>query len=223
MASPDKAGRVIAGLLGYNPGPGIYSRLERAVEEMPSSVRAEIEKAPNDLPATAMLSRHLLEHTDASVSDWRRIDEYLRDQGVGLRGVLGAGEERLAMNAVGRGGEPYVFKVGGGRQLYDLPDAKGVIPYLSRGSEGGLNFGLQPKAARVYSEGGWAPDGVPREEQYWWWEDLARDVQQSLYARGYSWDDASASNVGIMPDNSIGVIDGSVRRWGERFTPVIAR
>lgn len=31
--------RQIAGLLTYNPGPGIYSRLERAIQEMPENVR----------------------------------------------------------------------------------------------------------------------------------------------------------------------------------------
>lgn len=45
MADPigriDTAGRAIAGLLGYNPGPGIYSRLERAVEAMPANVRVQ--------------------------------------------------------------------------------------------------------------------------------------------------------------------------------------
>jgi hypothetical protein len=42
MANPvDNAGRVIAGLLTYNPGPGIYSRLERAIEAMPENVRAQ--------------------------------------------------------------------------------------------------------------------------------------------------------------------------------------
>jgi hypothetical protein len=42
MASPlDRAGRTIAGLLGYDPGPGIYSRLERAVQGMPANVRVE--------------------------------------------------------------------------------------------------------------------------------------------------------------------------------------
>jgi hypothetical protein len=41
MAKPDDAGRVIAGLLGYNPGPGIYSRLERAIEAMPENVRVQ--------------------------------------------------------------------------------------------------------------------------------------------------------------------------------------
>lgn len=33
--------RKIAGYLPYNPGPGIYSRLERAVEQMPANVRVE--------------------------------------------------------------------------------------------------------------------------------------------------------------------------------------
>lgn len=41
MAGIDKAGRTIAGLLGYNPGPGIYSRLERAIEGMPANVRVQ--------------------------------------------------------------------------------------------------------------------------------------------------------------------------------------
>lgn len=44
MANPstvDTAGRTIAGLLTYDPGPGIYSRLERAVEAMPENVRVQ--------------------------------------------------------------------------------------------------------------------------------------------------------------------------------------
>jgi hypothetical protein len=44
MANFDQAGdtvRKIAGYLPYNPGPGIYSRLERAVEQMPANVRVE--------------------------------------------------------------------------------------------------------------------------------------------------------------------------------------
>lgn len=45
MATPisrvDDAGRTIAGLLTYNPGPGIYSRLERAIQQMPENVRVQ--------------------------------------------------------------------------------------------------------------------------------------------------------------------------------------
>lgn len=37
----DPLGRTIRGLLTYNPGPGIYSRLERAIEAMPESVRVQ--------------------------------------------------------------------------------------------------------------------------------------------------------------------------------------
>jgi hypothetical protein len=44
-AMADEAGdavrQVIAGYLPYNPGPGIYSRLERAVEAMPENVRVQ--------------------------------------------------------------------------------------------------------------------------------------------------------------------------------------
>ena len=41
MGKLDDAGRAIAGLLTYNPGPGIYSRLERAVEALPENVRVQ--------------------------------------------------------------------------------------------------------------------------------------------------------------------------------------
>jgi hypothetical protein len=41
MGKVDDAGRAIAGLLTYNPGPGIYSRLERAIEAMPENVRVQ--------------------------------------------------------------------------------------------------------------------------------------------------------------------------------------
>jgi len=44
MATFDQAGdavRKIAGYLPYNPGPGIYSRLERAIEQMPANVRVQ--------------------------------------------------------------------------------------------------------------------------------------------------------------------------------------
>lgn len=41
MGRLDEAGRQIAGLLTYNPGPGIYSRLERAIEAMPENVRVQ--------------------------------------------------------------------------------------------------------------------------------------------------------------------------------------
>jgi hypothetical protein len=40
-AGVDTAGRQIAGLLTYNPGPGIYSRLERAIQQMPENVRVQ--------------------------------------------------------------------------------------------------------------------------------------------------------------------------------------
>jgi hypothetical protein len=44
MANFDQAGdavRKIAGYLPYNPGPGIYSRLEKAIEQMPANVRVQ--------------------------------------------------------------------------------------------------------------------------------------------------------------------------------------
>jgi hypothetical protein len=44
MATFDQAGdavRKIAGYLPYNPGPGIYSRLEKAIEQMPANVRVQ--------------------------------------------------------------------------------------------------------------------------------------------------------------------------------------
>lgn len=51
----DDGGRVIAGLLGYNPGPGLYSRMSRAVEQMPKVIRTQelpglLRKYPEGVP-----------------------------------------------------------------------------------------------------------------------------------------------------------------------------
>ena len=35
---PQQVGRALAGLIGYSPSPGIYSRLERAVEAMRKNI-----------------------------------------------------------------------------------------------------------------------------------------------------------------------------------------
>ena len=55
MGSPLDAGRRIAGLLGYNPGPGLYSRMTRAVEGMPKVIRTQelpglLRKYPEGVP-----------------------------------------------------------------------------------------------------------------------------------------------------------------------------
>jgi len=55
MPSIDKAGRAIAGLIGYNPGPGLYSRMTRAVEQMPAVIRTQelpglLRKYPEGVP-----------------------------------------------------------------------------------------------------------------------------------------------------------------------------
>jgi hypothetical protein len=75
----DDAGRQIAGLLGYNPGPGIYSRLERAIEAMPENVRAQ------ELPG-------LLKRYKEGVPGWELkatdLDEVIAGRDVVPRGEL---------------------------------------------------------------------------------------------------------------------------------------
>lgn len=61
MGSPLDAGRRIAGLLGYNPGPGLYSRMTRAVEGMPKVIRTQelpglLRKYPEGVPGWEVAS-----------------------------------------------------------------------------------------------------------------------------------------------------------------------
>lgn len=55
LSKIEDGGRVIAGLLGYNPGPGLYSRMSRAVEQMPKVIRTQelpglLRKYPEGVP-----------------------------------------------------------------------------------------------------------------------------------------------------------------------------
>lgn len=138
----DAAGRAIAGLLGYNPGPGIYSRLERAVEAMPANVRVE------ELPG-------LLKRYKEGVPGWelREVDfpGVVGDAAVVPRqDLLDAVRERSPVYTHGEvvlGGRPVM-----GSPLFDVP----VYQFPDTGQVSRLGEGVShgPPIYRDYGQGG---------------------------------------------------------------------
>lgn len=197
MAKPERYAEVIARIAGQAPPPRRSMAAERVAE------------ASRD-PQHALLARHLLDNTDTSPEDWRRLNEFLKDNRLSLGDTLGSGQERVVFDAIPASGDQrYVFKVGYSPDSFDAPDIPGVVPYTSRGQEGGLAFGVQPRAKAVWG----------RDEPWELWERRARDVDSSLSARGWGWVDSEPGNIGLMPDGNFGVIDGAVERMRTEFVP----
>lgn len=185
------------------PGPPWRSM----VAERVADARREIDHA--------LIAKTLLEDVGALPQDWGRINTFLRDNRLALGETLGSGQERIVFAAYPEAGpERYVFKVGYDPQAFRAPDIPGVVPYTASGAEGGLAFGVQPRAAAVYGQG-WPESKTPWE----FWERRAWDLDSSLSARGWGWLDSDVSNVGLMPDGTFAVIDGQLSRIHSGFIP----
>jgi hypothetical protein len=178
------------------------------------SMPAERVAALRNDPDASAVSRELM--AMASPGEWRRAREFLEQNDLTLGEFVGAGQERLAFE-VGTPGKPAdaIFKIGGPKDNYDLPEVLGVASYPLRASEGALNFGVQPRAIGVYADG-----RLPYE----YWQDRAWDVHRSLVSRGFTWIDPHEGNIGLMPDRTWAVIDGPVgTRWDATpYTPTTA-
>jgi hypothetical protein len=139
----DAAGRQIAGLLSYNPGPGIYSRLERAIQEMPETVRTQ------ELPG-------LLKRYKDGVPGWElkatNLDEVIAGRAAVPRDELLARVREASPvythKEVVLGGDPPVGLGGGERSGPAYQDApsplgQGVFhgdPRFERFSQGGSDY-----------------------------------------------------------------------------------
>lgn len=172
-----------------------------------SMVAERLAEARRDIDH-ALIAKTLLEDIGASPQDWARVNEFLRDNGLSLGETLGSGQERMVFEALPSVGDAkYVFKVGYDPRAFDVPEVAGVVPYTAKGVEGGVAFGVQPKASAVYGQG-W-----PRSKRPWeYWERRAWDIDSSLSSRGWGWLDSDVSNVGLMPDGTFSVIDGELTR-----------
>lgn len=156
----DQAGRQIAGLLTYNPGPGIYSRLERAIEAMPENVRVQ------ELPG-------LLKRYKDGVPGWELksvdLDSAIAGRDVVPREeLLGAVRERSPVYTHGEvilGGRPQVQHVptGGTASYYDAAtDTSTRLPDPTR-PEPDYQF---PDTGEVSRLGRGVSHGKPRYRQY---------------------------------------------------------
>lgn len=207
MASPgqaDSAGRVIAGLLGYNPSPGVYSRPSRASAD--SGLRRALASAqPGSLAADLV--------APANSRSLSRAEEFLMDHGMRVKAPIGEGFESVVFDVapVGNAGQRQVFKLGSTSNpevsglRYDLPDIPGVAHHWASGADDNLRFGLQARAQHV------APDALTPAQRQFWTANRNR-LLQGLEAQGYRWSDHGLRNFGIMPDGGLSVIDGRVLR-----------
>ena len=156
----DDAGRQIAGLLTYNPGPGIYSRLERAIEAMPENVRVQ------ELPG-------LLKRYKDGVPGWELksvdLDAAIAGRDVVPREeLLGAVRERSPVYTHGEailGGRPQIQHVptGGTASYYDAAtDTSTRLPDPTR-PEPDYQF---PDTGEVSRLGRGVSHGKPRYRKY---------------------------------------------------------
>lgn len=127
MGKLDDAGRTIAGLIGYNPGPGIYSRLERAIEDMPANVRVQ------ELPG-------LLKRYKEGVPGWEIKEVLTPDLTEGVQSIprqdlLDAVKERSPVythKEIVLGGRPQM-----GTPLFDVPEYQESASSLGKGTSHG--------------------------------------------------------------------------------------
>ena len=64
-----------------------------------SMVAERLAEARRD-PQHALLAEHLLRHTDTSPADWRRVNEFLKDNQLTLGDTIGSGQERVVFEAL---------------------------------------------------------------------------------------------------------------------------
>ena len=144
-----------------------------------------------------------------------RVDQFVGDHGLEIGKHLGAGAESLVFEALPRAGErSHVLKVRVGDALptdFDFPpDVPGIAPYWAREQAGpNVAVALQPKADVVYRPvTGW-------EKPF---QNAAERLKQSLLARGWHWGDGHQWNLGVMPDETWGAIDGFIDRAHPSWT-----
>ena len=204
-----------AELLAKLAGAAPESKYMTAPAPWRSMVAERLAEARRDVDHS-LIAKTLLEDVGASPEDWQRINAFLKDNKLSLGETIGSGQERIVFAATpADGAADYVFKVGYDPRAFDTPDIQGVVPYSAKGVEGGVAFGVQPRAAAVYGQG-W-----PRSKKPWeYWERRAWDLDSSLSARGWGWLDSDVSNIGLMPDGNFSVIDGELTRiHNQPFVP----
>lgn len=206
----------------------------RSGEGVASSVR----QAVGDVNRRNALAISLLSEPER-IAGLSRMDQVLGDNGLELTpGVLGSGANSLVLPVrSARDGADHVLKVSafsnplpqwmrnetlpkgwdgvsGAADAFDLPDIPGVAPYWLKGSESGVAYAVQPRAAVVYR-----PGDPSLGQKAVWWDDRARHLKDSLAARGWHWMDHHIGNIGLMPDRTWAAIDGHVRPYALDGTP----
>jgi hypothetical protein len=172
------------------------------------------EEAAND--ANGYVAGLLLRHPGAL----KRIDQFVGDNQLQLGRHLGQGAESVVWEVFpASGGRASVMKVRPEAlaDSFDFPDdVPGIVPYFSKEQVSpDVAVALQPKADVVFRKG--AGFEIP-------FNHASGRIQQSLLSRGWHWGDGHRWNLGVMPDQTWGVIDGFIDKahpsWSlPQYTP----
>jgi hypothetical protein len=141
------------------------------------------------------------------------IDEFLKANEMRIDRPIGRGRESMVFSVRGAdnqiGNVLKLQSVGAGRGFTLPVGVPGVAGYWAKDRLGpGTLVALQAKADRVLPPDVRAKWGGIAEESRW--SGMADAVQRSLAARGMTWTDPHAGNIGIMPDGNMSALDGAV-------------
>lgn len=166
--------------------------------------------AMREVAATSRGSRTLANQSLRYPDAVARADEFLGDHGMALGKHLGSGIESLVWEVTPRDStNRHVLKIRPQGRVEDflLPEGvDGVSPYWAMSQAGPeIAMALQPRAAAVFRP---AP-GFERA-----FTEGAGKLRDSLWSRGWHWQDGHLENVGVTPEGHWTAIDGDVRPIG---------
>lgn len=166
--------------------------------------------AMREVAATSRGSKLLAEQSLRYPDAVARADEFLGDHGMTLGRHLGSGIESLVWEVTPRNStDRHVLKVRpqGRTEDFLLPEGiDGVSPYWAMSQAGPeIAMALQPRAAAVFRP---AP-GLEKA-----FTEGAGRLRDSLWSRGWHWQDGHLENVGVTPEGFWTAIDGEVRPAG---------
>lgn len=172
--------------------------------------QARMLDAMKEVAATSRGSRMLAEQSLRYPDAIAKADEFLGDHGMTLGRHLGSGVESLVWEVTPRSSpDRHVLKIRpqGRAEDFLLPEGiDGVSPYWAVSQAGPeIAVALQPRAEAVFRP---AP-GLERV-----FTEGARKLRDSLWSRGWHWQDGHLENAGVTPEGTWTAIDGNVRPIG---------
>lgn len=193
----------------------IDSLLSRIARSKTEQALLDAYRINSGSPGSYRAMRPLELLTNSAPSDIARIDQFANDYGLDIGSQLGAGFESSVLGTSGQfRGDPTrdrVLKIalrdrmlGGADKGFDLPrDVPGVAAYDAVEDFGPIRAALQTRARTIDNDSRFM---MPVRTT-----NAIRRLKDSLFSRGWGWDDAHYGNIGEL-DGEWVVIDGQLLR-----------